>query len=139
MSSHLVRPRERNQLTLPSEITDKLKVKPGSLLELILEADDEGPHVELRHAEVVRAGTGAAKRSEERAKKDIREGRFTTYANTAELAEHMKQTRENEAKELRAQIEEMRQQMQVLAGNMLRVGAADGITLMEQPADLEKL
>jgi bifunctional DNA-binding transcriptional regulator/antitoxin component of YhaV-PrlF toxin-antitoxin module len=139
MSSHLVRLRERNQLTLPSEFADKLKVKPGSLLELIIEADKEDVHIELRHAEVVRAGTGAAKRSEERAKKDIREGRFTTYANTAELAEHMKQTRENEAKELRAQLEEMQQQMEVLAGNMLRVGAAAGITLIEQPADFEKL
>ncbi|MGA9899348.1 MAG: AbrB/MazE/SpoVT family DNA-binding domain-containing protein [Terriglobales bacterium] len=132
MSSHLVRLRERNQLTLPPEIADKLKVKPGSLLELILEADDEGPHVELRHAEVVRAGTRAAQRSEERAKEDIREGRFTTYANTSELAGHMKQTRENEAKELRAQIEEMQQQMLGLVCNMRRVGAAAGVTLIEQ-------
>lgn len=139
MSSHLVRLRERNQLTLPPEIADQLKVKPGALLELIFEADDEGAHVELRPAEVVRAGSRAAKRSEERAKKDIQEGRFTTYANTAELAEHMKQKRENEAREMRAQLEEMQQQVQGLVCNMRRVGAAAGITLIEQPYDLEKL
>jgi bifunctional DNA-binding transcriptional regulator/antitoxin component of YhaV-PrlF toxin-antitoxin module len=138
MSSYLVRLRERNQLTLPSEIADQLKVEPGSLLELIFETGDEGPRVELRHAEVVRAGTRAAKQSEERAKKDIREGRFTTYANTAELAEHMKQKREDEAKDLRAQLEEMQQQMQGLVWNMRRVGAAAGITLSEQPYDFEK-
>jgi bifunctional DNA-binding transcriptional regulator/antitoxin component of YhaV-PrlF toxin-antitoxin module len=138
MSSHLVRLRERNQLTLPPAIAEVLKVKPGSLLELILDVDNEGAHVELSHAEVVRVGTRAAKRSEERAKKDIREGRFTTYANTAELAEHMKQTRENEAKELRVQLEAMQQQMQGLVWNMRRVGAAAGITLTEQPYDFEK-
>ncbi|MFZ0801963.1 MAG: hypothetical protein WAN70_07330, partial [Terriglobales bacterium] len=57
---------------------------------------------------------------------------FTTYANTSELAGHMKQTRENEAKELRAQIEEMQQQMLGLVCNMRRVGAAAGVTLIEQ-------
>ena len=139
MSTHLVRLRERNQITLPAELADKLKIKPGSLLELTLEADDEGAHVELRHAEVVRAGTRAARRSEERAKQDIQEGRFTTYANTAELAEHMKNKRENEAKEMRAQLEEMQQQMQGLVCNMRRVGEAAGITWIEQPLNLEKL
>jgi len=138
MSSHLVRLRERNQLTLPAEVADKLGVGPGSLLELILETDDEGTQVELRRAEVVRAGTREARRSEQRARKDIREGRFVTYANSEELAVHMKQTRDEEAKRLRAQIEEMQEQMQGLMFNMRRMGAAAGVELTEMPVNYTK-
>ena len=138
MTSYLVRLRERNQLTLPSEIADRLGVEPGSLLELILDVDDEGTQVELRHAEVVRAGTREARRSEQRARKDIREGRFTTYASTEELAAHMKQKRDDEAKELRVKIAEMQEQMQGLIFDMRRMGAATGVTVNEIPGKYAK-
>lgn len=136
MSSHLVRLRERNQLTLPAEVAEKLAVEAGSLLELILGTDEDGVHVELRPAQVVRANTHQAKLSERRARKDIQEGRFSTFANPDELALHMKQTRDAEAKQLRAQVEDLQEQMQGILVNMRRVGAATGIVLTDVPCDL---
>jgi|ERR1700722_12133942 bifunctional DNA-binding transcriptional regulator/antitoxin component of YhaV-PrlF toxin-antitoxin module len=107
MSSHLVRLRERNQLTLPAEIAEELAVEHGSLLELILGRDGDGVHVELRPAQVVRANTHQAKLSEQRARKDIQEGRFSTFVDPDELARDMNQTRDAEAKQLRAQVEDL--------------------------------
>ena len=91
MSQHLVRLRERNQITLPAEIVRRLAIEPGALLELDLSSD--GDHVELRHAKVVRAGTPRAERELEQARKDMKEGRFATFANTQELADDLKKTR----------------------------------------------
>jgi bifunctional DNA-binding transcriptional regulator/antitoxin component of YhaV-PrlF toxin-antitoxin module len=136
MSSYLVRLRERNQLTLPAEIAEELAVEPGSLLELVLERDGDGVHVELRHAQVVRANTHQAKLSEQRARKDIQEGRFSTFANPDELALDMKQTRDAEAKQLRAQVEDLQEQMQGILLNMRRVGAATGIVFTDVPCNL---
>lgn len=136
MSSHLVRLRERNQLTLPAEYAEKLGVEPGSLLELILGMELDGVHVEVRHAKVVRANTRQAKVSEQRARKEIQEGRFSTFANPDELALHMKQTRDAEAEQLRAQVEELQEQMQGILLNMRRVGAATGVVLADVPCNL---
>jgi len=136
MIRQLVRLRERNQLTLPAEIAEKLSVEPGCLLELVLSTDADDVHVELRHAQVVRARTRQAKLSEQRARKDIREGRFSTFANPDELALHMKQTREQEAKELQEQVEALQQQVQGLVLNMRRMSAAAGIQVADLPLDL---
>ncbi len=92
MSQHLVRLRERNQITLPAEIVRRLAIEPGALLELELSPD--GDHVELRHAEVVRAGTPRAERELEQARNDMKEGRFATFANTQELANDLEKTRQ---------------------------------------------
>jgi bifunctional DNA-binding transcriptional regulator/antitoxin component of YhaV-PrlF toxin-antitoxin module len=127
-----VRLRERNQLTLPTEIAEKLSVEPGSLLELVLSGD----HVELRHAQVVRAGTPEAKRAEERAREDIREGRFLTFANPDEFALYMKQTREQETKELQLQVEALQEQVQGIVQNMRRMSAATGVPVADLPLDL---
>jgi|ERR1700722_6811137 len=134
MSSHLVRLRERNQLTLPAEIAEELAVEHGSLLELILGRDGDGVHVELRPAQVVRANTHQAKLSEQRARKDIQEGRFSTFVDPDELARDMNQTRDAEAKQLRAQVEDLQEQMQGILLNMRRVGAATGIALTDVAA-----
>ena len=60
MIRELIRLRDRNQITLPSEIAERLSVEPGALLELILEPEHD--YLELRRAEVVRAGTSQAER-----------------------------------------------------------------------------
>lgn len=133
MSRHLVRLRERNQLTLPAEYAEKLGVEPESLLELILGTDGDGVHVELRHAQVVRANTPQAKLSKQRARKDIEEGGFSTFANPEELALHMKQTRDAEAEQLRAQVGELQEQIQGILLNMRRVGAATGVVFEDAP------
>ncbi len=116
MSSHLVRLRERNQLTLPSELAEKLAVAPGSWLELILGADGDGTRVELRHAQVVRAGTPQAKRQEQAALEDIKQGRFSTFANPGELARDLEERRakaemEERIDSLQARVDELMQRM----------------------------
>jgi len=136
MTTQLVRLRERNQLTLPVEIAEKLSVGPGSLLELVVTADADDVHVELRHARVVRARTRQAKLAEQRSRQDIQEGRFSTFANPDELALHMKQTRELEAKELQAQVETLQQQMQGLMLNVRQMSAAVGIQVADLPFDV---
>jgi AbrB family looped-hinge helix DNA binding protein len=90
MFRELVRLRNRNQLTLPTEITRQLGLEPGSLLELIV--SDAG-HVELRHAHVVTAGTPEAQREEAMAEENIQQGRYVTLNGSEGVREYMRQQR----------------------------------------------
>jgi bifunctional DNA-binding transcriptional regulator/antitoxin component of YhaV-PrlF toxin-antitoxin module len=92
MNRYVVRLRGRNQITLPAEVVRRLKIEPESLLEVTLTPD--GDHVELRHAEVVRAGTLHAQQELQRSKDDIKEGRFSTFASVEELGKDLKRSRE---------------------------------------------
>jgi AbrB family looped-hinge helix DNA binding protein len=110
MLRELVRLRDRNQLTLPSEIAEKLDLKPGSLVELSV---SEAGHVELRAAHIVTAGTPAAQREEGRAEQDVREGRSVTLNGSAEVRQHMRQLRsQQEAQNLAEQLDALQQRMQ---------------------------
>jgi bifunctional DNA-binding transcriptional regulator/antitoxin component of YhaV-PrlF toxin-antitoxin module len=130
MIRELVRLRNRNQITLPAEIVEKLAIGPGALLELIL--SPEGDHVELRHAQVVRAGTPGAERELKWAKEDVKEGRFSTFANPQELANDLKRKRE-EANNLEAEaldpmdcvreIEDVRKRLGLIEAHFVRVGS----------------
>jgi AbrB family looped-hinge helix DNA binding protein len=113
MVHELVRLRGRNQLTLPAVIAEKLQLKPGSLLELIVSDQDT---VELRHARVVVAGTPEAKREEGDAEEDIHEGRYKVFGGSKDVREHMRQQRSQQAAQLAAQeiadkIEALQEQM----------------------------
>jgi len=91
MIRQLVRLRDRNQITLPSEVAERLSAKPGSLLELVM--DPENDWVELRRAEVVRAGTPQVERELKEAKEDIKEGRFETFDNPEDLVKDIQAKR----------------------------------------------
>ncbi len=110
MIRELVRLRNRNQLTLPTAVSEKLGIQPGSLLELTV--SDAG-HVELRHARVVTAGTTEAKREEARAEKDVSEGRFVTLKGSEDVRQHMRQLRGQEtARKLAEEVEALQQRME---------------------------
>src|ERR1700683_132748 len=111
MNPVLVRLRDRNQMTLPSEITKHLSLEPNALVEITVNAEDG--HLELRRAEVVRAGTARAKREEEMSLKNVKEGRFTTFASPEELAAHFEATRANT--EIAERVESLQQQVEQLA------------------------
>jgi bifunctional DNA-binding transcriptional regulator/antitoxin component of YhaV-PrlF toxin-antitoxin module len=107
MIRELVRLRNRNQMTLPAEMAERLSLKPGALLELVL--DPENNRIELRRAEVVRAGTPEAKREEQAALEAIKAGRFKTFASIEEFSRDMKETRAKVALEER--VESLQQQL----------------------------
>ena len=109
MVHELVRLRDRNQLTLPAVIAEKLGLKAGSLLELIV--SDQGL-VELRPARVVVAGTPDAEREEAQAEEDIREGRYRVFGGSKEVREHMRQQRSQEA--VRVSAEEIADKIEAL-------------------------
>jgi AbrB family looped-hinge helix DNA binding protein len=112
MFRDLVRLRKRNQLTLPAEVTEKLGITEGALLELVM--TDEG-HVELRHARVVRAGSSEAEREESNAGEDVIEGRFTALQGSKEAREYMRQKRQQEtARKLEEQLDTLRERMQII-------------------------
>ena len=112
MIRELVRLRARNQLTLPAEIAEKLGVEPGSLLELTTTEDG---HIELRHAQVVMAGTPEAERERRMAEEDVREGRYITFKNSSEMRQYMNEQRSQEtAQKLAEQLEELQQRMQCM-------------------------
>jgi len=112
MIRELVRLRNRNQLTLPSGISEKLGLKPGSLLELIV--SDEG-HVEIRHARVVTSGTPEAHREEARAEEDIRQGRYVALKGSEDARDYMRQQRSQQAaRKLAEQLEALQERMQCI-------------------------
>lgn len=113
MLHELVKLRERNQLTLPAEIAEKLGVKPGSLLELLVSEDGL---VELRHARVVTAGTHEAEQEEARAARDIQEGRYIALQGSKEVREHMRQKRAQQA--ARASAQQLAERIEALQKQM---------------------
>src|SRR5690349_14864448 len=92
MIRELVRLRDRNQITLPSNIAEQLSAEPGCLLEFVMDTDTG--QVEVHRAQVVRAGTPQAKRALQRAREEIKEGRFADFANPQELLEDVEKTRQ---------------------------------------------
>ena len=125
MIRQLVRLRDRNQITLPAEITERLSVEPGSLLELIF--DPAHGLVELRHAEVVRAGTPQAEREERWAREDIKAGRFTSYASPEELALDLGKSAA--AVQLQDQMQALQKQLQDMADDLRKMSQASEVSL----------
>jgi bifunctional DNA-binding transcriptional regulator/antitoxin component of YhaV-PrlF toxin-antitoxin module len=116
MIHELIRLRNRNQLTLPAEMVEYLGLKPEGLVELIL--DRKKGHVELRRAEVVRAGTPQAEQAEKSALKSIEEGKFSTFANPQELARSMEKT---QARDMQEQIELLREKLDGLSASLTQM------------------
>jgi AbrB family looped-hinge helix DNA binding protein len=129
MIRELVRVRDRNQITLPAEIAERLSVQSGALLELIMDPDQD--YLEVRRAEVVRAGTPQASREEQWAKEDIKAGRFNAFANPEEFALHLRNSRE--AAKLQEQLEILQRQVQGLVLDVHKMSAATGVSLVTAP------
>jgi bifunctional DNA-binding transcriptional regulator/antitoxin component of YhaV-PrlF toxin-antitoxin module len=134
MTSMLVRLRGRNQMTLPAKIAEHLSLGPNALVELTLNA--ENGHLELRRAEVVRAGTARAKRTEELSLKNAKEGRFTTFANPEELARNLEETRART--EMEERVESLQQQVEALAMSMQQL-APQTVRLLNTPTTAKRV
>jgi hypothetical protein len=72
----LIRLRKKNQLTLPAEFVEELKLGEGALLGATLEQGS----IRLREARVAVVGSPEAEDQERQAKEEIRQGRYTTFA-----------------------------------------------------------
>jgi bifunctional DNA-binding transcriptional regulator/antitoxin component of YhaV-PrlF toxin-antitoxin module len=90
MARGFARLRERNQLTLPQAVVEKMGLSLGDLVEFAV--TDQGA-VELRPAKIVTQGTPEAQREEEEAKEDIRQGRYSVLANLDEFQQHVDRVR----------------------------------------------
>lgn len=131
MIHELIRLRNRNQLTLPAEMVEYLGLKPDGLVALTL--DREKGHVELRRAEVVRAGTPQAEQAEKSALKSIEEGKFSTFANPQELARNMEKT---QTRDMQEQIELLREKLDGLSASLERMKLGESETqAQEMPAE----
>ena len=81
-------------------MVERLGIKPGSLLELLVSEDG---WVKLRHARVVTAGTAEAEEEEANAERDIREGRYIALQGSKGVREHMREKRAEQAARTSAQ------------------------------------
>lgn len=87
MAGRFVRVRERNQITVPPEVADRLAVFPGDILEFSF---SPAGTVELRPAKIVTVGTPEALREEKAAKEDIRQGRYSVITNVDEYVDRVR-------------------------------------------------
>ncbi len=92
-SRKFVRVRERNQITLPAEILEGLPIQVGDFL------DVRTAHgiILLRPTRLVAVNTPAAKREEDVADREIREGRYNTFRGAEDAADALKRRRKRKA------------------------------------------
>jgi AbrB family looped-hinge helix DNA binding protein len=93
MRRKLVRVRERNQITLPAEVSEALHLQPGDYVEFL--PTPKG--IEVRRARIATAGTPEAEEGERRALEEVAAGRFQTFDTAAEMVQHLKRRREQAA------------------------------------------
>jgi AbrB family looped-hinge helix DNA binding protein len=87
MAGRFVRVRERNQITVPPEVAERLAVRPGDIVEFSF---SPAGTVELRPAKIVAVGTPEALQEEEAAKEDIRQGRYSVITNVDEFVDRVR-------------------------------------------------
>ena len=80
-----IRVRQRNQLTLPKEVSSALRVKEGDFLEVSTSENA----VILRPTRIVKFGTPEGEAEIRRAEQDFREGRFKTFDSLESFAEYL--------------------------------------------------
>jgi bifunctional DNA-binding transcriptional regulator/antitoxin component of YhaV-PrlF toxin-antitoxin module len=93
MNREFARLRERNQLTLPSDVVERLGLKLNDLVEFSITNQGQ---VELRAAKIVTAGTPEAFEELQAAKEDIAQGRYTVIENLEQLTKHVEKLRKGE-------------------------------------------
>jgi AbrB family looped-hinge helix DNA binding protein len=80
-----IRVRQRNQLTLPKEISAALQVKEGDFLEVSTSENA----VILRPARIVKFGTPEGEAAARRGEQSIREGRYKTFEDLETFAQYL--------------------------------------------------
>jgi DNA-binding NarL/FixJ family response regulator len=90
MARGFARLRERNQLTMPQAVVDKMRLNLGDLVEFA--ATNRGT-IELLPARIVTMGTAEAKQEEEVAREDIRQGRYSAVKSLDQFQQHVDQVR----------------------------------------------
>jgi hypothetical protein len=122
MIRDLLRLRNRNQLTLPSRVTEKLSLEPGALLELTL--TDAG-HVELRPARIATVGSPEADREERQAMKDIEHGRYAEFKSVEQFENDLRERAAGKERgRLAEDISTLRTRMKELTQELERVTSA---------------
>jgi bifunctional DNA-binding transcriptional regulator/antitoxin component of YhaV-PrlF toxin-antitoxin module len=86
MNRALVRLRDRNQVTLPTEVISRLGIQAGDWLELTVSNMN---CVQLRPAQIVTAGTPEAERLEQAAAENVRRKNHSTFRTVEEFDRHL--------------------------------------------------
>ena len=86
--------RERNQLTLPPNVVEKMGLGAGDLVEFSVTPSGT---IELRPAKIVTAGSEEALREEEAAKEEISQGRYSVIENAGDFRKHVERIRAGDA------------------------------------------
>lgn len=86
MARGFARLRERNQLTLPQAVVEKMGLNLGDLVEFTVTGQDT---IEVRPARIVTVGTAEARREEEAAREDIRQGRYSVISSVDRFQQHL--------------------------------------------------
>lgn len=93
MAREYARLRERNQLTLPASVVEKMGLSLGDLVEF---SPNGKGGVQLHPARIVKAGSPEARDEEQDAKADIQEGRYTVIRSVGDLHKHVGKLRKGE-------------------------------------------
>jgi bifunctional DNA-binding transcriptional regulator/antitoxin component of YhaV-PrlF toxin-antitoxin module len=86
MNRALVRLRNRNQITLPSEVLSGLGLEAGDWLELTVSNSN---CVQLRPARIVTADTPEAEQLEHAAAENVRRKNYSTFRSSEEFDRHL--------------------------------------------------
>ncbi len=85
--------RDKNQITVPPFVVEKMKLEAGDILEFLL---NEQGTVELHPARIVKMGSPEARLEEDAAKKEIESGEYTEIRNADDLRSYVTQVRKGE-------------------------------------------
>jgi ribosomal protein L7/L12 len=86
--------RDRNQITVPPFVIEKMNLQPDDIVEFLL--NDEGT-IELHPAKIVKVGSPEAREQEAQAKQGIRRGAYTEIRNAHDLRQYVEKVRKGES------------------------------------------
>lgn len=135
-----VRLRGRNQITLPGEVTGRLKLHEGDFLEVVL--PDDGA-IQMTPARLVKMGTPEAEAAEDRAEEDIQQGRTVSFGTAEEATRYLVERIRKRPRTLREQVEAFEREQIRLAldeaeGNRNRAAELLGLRLKDLTTKVKK-
>jgi len=138
MARGYARLRERNQVTVPPGIVERMGLRLGDVIEFSVNSRGV---VQLHPAKIVKAGTPEASQEEQAAVRDISEGRFTLVRSLEELREHVDGIRRGETPAFSGNAETETDPVEQLLNVVPAMQVAGPITHLteEQRQDVEQL
>src|SRR5579872_4165969 len=136
MNRALVRLRNRNQITLPSEVVSGLGIEAGEWLELtVLDSNC----VQLRPARIVTADTPQARKLEHAATEDVRRKNYSTFRSPEEFDRHLDKIANADVIELPTESQAV-EPVKIISSEELkqRVMSAVEAALRDEPATYSK-